>query len=114
MHPLINKKVNWFGKCLMCKKEQPLCKCGLAKDMGMDGMGTDMMMMSEKAKIKKTKKSENFIDLSNENIPGKRIKNVGGAGYTPGERKSIKIKAIGSGGEITKNEKVSPSKKNKS
>jgi hypothetical protein len=146
MHKLLRKKVNWLGKCLLCKKEPSLCKCGLSKDMGegmgttttnlqmskgkdmhpiikrslkcglskdmgMDGMPSEsdgMMMMSEKRLPKKTKKSENFIDLKNENIPGKRIKNVGGAGYTPGEKKIEKIKAKGSGGELGKS--IKPSK----
>lgn len=132
MNKLLNKKVNWLGKCALCKKEHTLCKCGFAKDLdgGMGTTTTDLMMgeviTAPKSKstpvfvkkppslgrtitrtiglTKKTKKSENFIDLKNENIPEKRIKNVGGAGYTPGEKKSVKIKLEGSGG-FDKNEK---------
>lgn len=126
MHKLLNKKVNWLGKCALCKKEHTICKCGFAKDLdgGMGTTTTDLMMGEIAATpktqsvpvlvkkpptatrmirrtiglTKKTKKSENFIDLKNENIPGKRIKNVGGAGYTPDEKKSVKIKLPGSGG----------------
>ena len=47
MKKILHKKVDWLGKCALCKKEHSLCKCGLMKDMYGDGMQTDNLSMAE-------------------------------------------------------------------
>jgi hypothetical protein len=118
MHKILNKKVQLLGKCALCKNEESLCKCGdiqsIEKGEISKGLkptkpkGTQLFTkqpMSLGHRVtqtvgltKKTKKSENWINLKTANIQGERIKNVGGAGYTPSEKKSVVVPNKGSGG----------------
>lgn len=106
--------------CLLCKQDHSLCKCmgsmkknaamgygpkdpGMASSNGpVAGSGPAMggMAMSEKSP---TKKGEDYIDGKNGADKDKRIKTVGkDAGVLPGDKKPKKVKAEGSGGEISK------------
>lgn len=77
-----------------------LCKAAIAK------------IDQVKLQLQNLEKAEDFIvNGPNSNNPQKRIKSINGKGsIVPGDKKSKKIKAEGSGGEIKKDEMISVTK----
>ena len=118
MHKILSKKVQLLGKCALCKSEESLCKCGdiqsirkkeISKGLNPSKSKSTQLFVKQPTSLgrritqtvgltKRTKKSENWINLKTANIQGERIKNIGGAGYTPSEKKSVVVPSKGSGG----------------
>lgn len=94
--------------CKACGKTHEIKKCDMDKVKPEVVKGEGVAGYPLKGT---NKKSEDFINLKTASIPGKRLKEKFKNGTTPDDKKSKKVEAEGSGGQITKGKSMKKSEK---